>query len=98
MFMLMLIFLNPDLTFLNLGLTFLNPALTFLRPGLRVGCSKNLKIFDLILTSKFEVFWGLSSKNLDISSLDYPQNLILNLKTAVLILTLNFEVFFEDPQ
>ena len=40
---------------------------------------KNLKIFDLILTSKFEVFWGLSSKNLDISNLNYPQNLILNL-------------------
>ena len=59
---------------------------------------KNLKIFDLILTSKFEVFRGLSSKNLDISNLNYPQNLILNLKNAVLILTSNFEVFFEDPQ
>ena len=59
---------------------------------------KNLKIFDLILTLKFEVFWGLSSKNLNISNLNYPQNLILNLKTAVLILTSNFEVFFEDPQ
>ena len=59
---------------------------------------KNLKIFDLILTSKFEVFWGLSSKNLDISNLNYPQNLILNLKNAVLILTSNFEGFFEDPQ
>ena len=60
--------------------------------------AKNLKIFDLILTSKFEVFWGLSSKNLNISNLNYPQNLILNLKNAVLILTSNFEVFFEDPQ
>ena len=59
---------------------------------------KNLKIFDLILTSKFEVFRGLSSKNLDISNLNYPQNLILNHKYAVLILTSNFEVFFEDPQ
>ena len=60
--------------------------------------AQNLKIFDLILTSKFEVFRGLSSKNLDITNLYYPQNLILNLKTAVLILTSNFEVFFEDPQ
>ena len=59
---------------------------------------KNLKIFDLILTSKFEVFQGLSSKNLNISNLNYPQNLILNLKNAVLILTSNFEAFFEDPQ
>ena len=59
---------------------------------------KNLKIFDLILTSKFEILRGLSSKNLDISNLNYPQNLILNLKNAVLILTSNFEVFFEDPQ
>ena len=59
---------------------------------------KNLQIFDLILTSKFEVFRGLFSKNLNISNLHYPQNLILNLKTAVLFLTSNFEVFFEDPQ
>ena len=62
---------------------------------------KNLKVFDLILTSKFEVFWGLSSKNLNISNLNYPQNLILNLKNAVLILTSNFEVFsriLKKPQ
>ena len=59
---------------------------------------QNLKIFDLILTSKFEVFQGSSSKNLYISNLNNPQNLILNLKNAVLILTLNFEAFFEGPQ
>ena len=59
--------------------------------------AQNLKIFDLILASKFEVFRGLSSKNLDISNLNYVQNLILNLKSAVLILISNFEVFFEDP-
>ena len=46
---------------------------------------------------QFEVFQGLSSKNLNISNLSYPQNLIFNLKNDVLIFTLNFKVLFEDP-
>ena len=59
---------------------------------------KNLENANLNLSWKFEVFWGLAPKNLIILNLYYPQNLIFNLKNAVLILTSNFEVLFEDPQ
>ena len=83
---------------MDIHVRFLKSILLTLSISVTSRAAKNLKIFDLILTSKFEVFWGLSSKNLDISNLNYPQNLILNLKNAVLILTSNFEVFFEDPQ
>ena len=48
---------------------------------------KNLKNANLNLIQKLEVFWGLASKNLNILNPNYPQNLILNLKNAVLILT-----------
>ena len=40
----------------------------------------------------------LASKNLNISNLNYPQNLIFNLKNAVQTLTSNFKVFFNDFQ
>ena len=60
--------------------------------------AKNLENANLNLSWKFEVFWGLSSKNLNVLNLNYPQNLIFNLKDAVLILTSNFEVFFKDSQ
>ena len=62
----------------------------------RVG--KNLKNGNLNLIKKFEVFWGLASKNLNILNLSYPENLILNPRNAVFILTLNFEVLFVDSQ
>ena len=65
---------------------------------LAIRVAKNLKNANLNLIQKLEVFWGLASKNLNILNPNYPQNLILNLKNAVLILTSNFEVFFEDPQ
>ena len=58
-----------------------------------IRAAKNLKIFDLILTSKFEVF-EVYPKKTSVSE----TSIILNLKNAVLILTLNFEVSFEDPQ
>ena len=59
---------------------------------------KNLKNANLNLIQKLEVFWGLASKNLNILNPNHPQNLILNLKNAVLILTSIFEGFFEGPQ
>ena len=58
---------------------------------------KNLENSNLSLSWKFEVFWGLASKNFNVLNLNYPQNLILNLKNAVLILNSNFEIFFDDP-
>ena len=59
---------------------------------------KNLKNENLNLSWKFEGFWDLSSKNLNVLNLNYPKNLIHNLKNAVLILTSSFEFLFEDPQ
>ena len=55
---------------------------------------KNLKNANLILASNFEVFWGLSSKNLKIIGSNLPQSLNLKPKTATLILTSNFEAFW----
>ena len=62
---------------------------------IRIRVDKNLKNANLNLIQKLEVFWGLASKNLNILNFNHPQNLILNLKNAVLILTSNFEGFFE---
>ena len=55
---------------------------------------KNLKNANLILTSNFEVFWGLSSKNLKIIGSNLSQSLNLKPKTTTLILTSNFEAFW----
>ena len=61
----------------------------------RIRVAKNLKNANLNLIQKLEVFWGLASKNLNILNPNYPQNLILNLKNAVFILTSIFEGFLR---
>ena len=59
---------------------------------------KNLKNANLNLSWKFKVLLCLASKNLNILNLSYPENLIINPRNAVFILTLNFEVLFVDSQ
>ena len=83
---------------LYLGIFYKAPVRTD-RAANRVG--KNLENANLNLIQKLEVFWGLASKTLNILNPNYPQNLILNLKNAVLILTSNFEIFsrvLKKPQ
>ena len=59
--------------------------------GTRVGT--NLKNANLKLIKKFEVVWGLASKNLNNFSINNPQSFILNLKNSVLVPASKFEVF-----
>ena len=60
--------------------------------AIRIG--KNLKNANLNLIKKFEFFWGLVSKNLNLFSINNPQIFILNLKNSVLIPASKFKVFW----
>ena len=54
---------------------------------------KNLENANLNLIKKFEFFWGLASKNLNLFSINNPQRFSLILKNSVLIPASKFEVF-----
>ena len=60
---------------------------------LQLGLAKTSKMLTSTSSKKFEVFWGLASKNLNLFSINNPQSFILKLKNSVLIPTSKFEVF-----